>query len=94
MNEPKLCNICKAPLGMTPMHEDCGGDCLSCMAAAGDTDCQVKLAFIQGFNAACDLLRRDSDKEIDKYGIGNMCSQWTAEDVADDLQTRIEEVLK
>lgn len=35
----KACYICGAMLGMTPMTLDCGGDCLRCMALAGDGDC-------------------------------------------------------
>ncbi len=37
------------------------------------------------------LVRADERKRIadiirsDKYGIGNMCSQWTSDDVADDI---------
>ena len=35
----------------------------------------------KGFLAAVEMVR-DRD---DRYGIGSMCSQWTAEDVANDL---------
>lgn len=35
------CHICKRDLNVPgdPTSEDCGGDCLSCMAEAGDPDC-------------------------------------------------------
>lgn len=32
------CNICKTLMTEGGMREDCGGDCLRCMVAAGDTD--------------------------------------------------------
>jgi hypothetical protein len=35
-----VCNICKTPFD-TGLHADCGGDCLMCMAEAGDTDCAL-----------------------------------------------------
>jgi hypothetical protein len=38
----------------------------------------------KGFLIAMELLR----DEDDRYGIGNMCSQWTAGEVADDLLER------
>ena len=44
-----------------------------------------------GFRAACELLREDMQE--DKYGIGNMCSQWTAAEIADDLESRMNEAL-
>lgn len=34
-----LCGICKNPLDVSPERRDCGGDCLMCMAEAGDPDC-------------------------------------------------------
>lgn len=45
--------------------------------------------WLKGFMAACDLLI--ADKELDHYGIGNMCSQWTAVDVGEDLKQRVME---
>jgi hypothetical protein len=45
--------------------------------------------WLAGFNAACDLLIKDI--EIDRYGIGSMCSQWDAEDVGQDLKERVME---
>ena len=41
-------------------------------------------AYRLGFLAAVDMVR---DKD-DRYGIGNMCSMWRAEDVAEDLLQR------
>lgn len=41
-NYSKLgCATCKRVLGMAgdPSTADCGGDCLRCMAEAGDPDC-------------------------------------------------------
>lgn len=32
------CNICKTLMTECGMREDCGGDCLRCMIAAGDID--------------------------------------------------------
>lgn len=37
-----------------------------------------------GFLAAVEMVR---DKE-DRYGIGSMCSQWTGEDIAEDMLER------
>jgi hypothetical protein len=37
------CLICKRPLGTAPELQDCGGDCLECMAEAGDPDAQVEM---------------------------------------------------
>lgn len=73
------------------------GDCMTCKAEAGNTDCEKSLEFIRGFRAATEMLR--SDMSTDRYGIGNTCPQrtpwtvWTAEDVADDLDIHIKEVL-
>lgn len=42
MSDEGICNMCKAPFD-DGLHEDCGGDCLLCMAlVAGDTDCTEK----------------------------------------------------
>ena len=45
--------------------------------------------WIKGFSAACDLLI--ADIAIDRYGIGNMCSQWTADQVGEDMKQRLVE---
>lgn len=39
------CNYCKRELDVEGVIEsqDCGGDCLSCMARFGDTDCEEAL---------------------------------------------------
>jgi hypothetical protein len=41
MNLITTCHICKRLLDdpADPTTEDCGGDCLRCMAEAGDPDC-------------------------------------------------------
>lgn len=41
MTEPMKCSICKRELDVEgdPSTADCGGDCLRCMAEAGDPDC-------------------------------------------------------
>ena len=51
-----------------------------------------ELAYLgDNFQRLVDLTRADERKRIadiirsDKYGIGNMCSQWTSDDVADDI---------
>lgn len=36
------CLICKTPFD-EGLHRDCGGDCLLCMAEAGDTDCALQV---------------------------------------------------
>lgn len=39
-----LCKTCKRPLDTGDIRdENCGGDCLMCMAKAGDGDCQHAL---------------------------------------------------
>ncbi len=45
--------------------------------------------FMKGVEYVCQMLRDDERTENDKYGIGNMCSQWTASEVADDLLQRV-----
>jgi len=37
-----FCRICKRPFDDS-VHSDCGGDCLTCMAEAGDPDCVAAL---------------------------------------------------
>lgn len=79
------CNQCKEPLNIgTIQSKDCGGDCLKCMAKDDDTAKQA-LAFAEGFKAAVDLLKSSDDL----YGIGSMCSQWTTEEVAEDLNSKL-----
>jgi hypothetical protein len=39
----RTCNICKRPLDTAPELEDCGGDCLECMAECGDPDAQLAM---------------------------------------------------
>jgi hypothetical protein len=34
----KTCYICKRELGTAPDTQDCGGDCLRCLAEVGDPD--------------------------------------------------------
>lgn len=46
------CSICKRSLGIVPELADCGGDCLECMAEAGDPDAQ----------AALDCIRQDQQE--------------------------------
>jgi len=46
-----------------------------------DRDAAWRFFCEQGFRLATETLRA----EADRYGIGSMCSQWTADDVADDL---------
>lgn len=40
-----FCRICATPLNQpnSPATKDCGGDCLGCMASAGDEQCQREL---------------------------------------------------
>lgn len=42
---PGVCGICRTPLNIPGRvwTEDCGGDCLACMADAGDPDCVAAL---------------------------------------------------
>lgn len=44
------CNICGRRLNnpADPFSEDCGGDCLLCMAEAGDPECQKAVDAIKG----------------------------------------------
>lgn len=53
------CKICKGPLNVPdrPETEDCGGDCLMCMAVIGeDPDCEH--ALVQAFAADIKKLTR------------------------------------
>lgn len=52
------CTICKCELvshvdgDPNSLQLDCGGDCLLCMAEAGDTDCLKSVLEIKGINIA------------------------------------------
>lgn len=78
------CKLCGVELGSSPEYEDCGGDCLTCMSL-DDEECKERLAYVKGFTTACELLR----KNYEKYRIGDKCSRWTANEVADDLMTAL-----
>lgn len=43
------CNICRRALNRDgdPLSRDCGGDCLACMAEAGDPECIASVAAIK-----------------------------------------------
>lgn len=41
------CLICKREMLAGTDSEDCGGDCLRCMAESGDPDCASKLITIR-----------------------------------------------
>lgn len=42
------CHICGAPMTESEsLHQNCGGDCLTCMAEAGDLDCMEAAFRIQ-----------------------------------------------
>jgi hypothetical protein len=78
------CKICSRTLNNPedPLSVDCGGDCAACMAVAGDPECEQ---YVAGFRACVEMIR---DK-ANKYGIGSMSSQWTAEDIASDILARV-----
>lgn len=46
MTASLVCGICRAPLDIPGRvwTRDCGGDCLACMADAGDPECEEALA--------------------------------------------------
>jgi hypothetical protein len=44
------CQICRRRLGNTPDTEDCGGDCLRCLAEAGDPDAIAKMRLYEPNN--------------------------------------------
>lgn len=50
VSQPKddECGNCRVELNQPddPRTLDCGGDCLNCMANAGDPDCRVRIAYI------------------------------------------------
>lgn len=55
-----FCNICGTELSKDEesLHYDCGGDCLLCMANAGDPECQER---VKGFYIVdCILEMQDS----------------------------------
>ena len=84
------CLTCKKELETGTVDSlDCGGDCMECMASSNDPFCVEAMSWAKGFKAACDLLRQDASG--DRYGIGSMCSQWKADEVADDLMGRVME---
>lgn len=45
----QYCKMCRRPLDQPddPTTEDCGGDCLRCMAEAGDDDCEEAMRKIE-----------------------------------------------
>jgi len=49
MKDGKRCHICKRKLNNPHDRstQDCGGDCLRCMAWAGDPDCIARLKTIE-----------------------------------------------
>lgn len=51
--DPTRCQICGRLLGNLedPRSEDCGGDCLQCMAEAGDPDCAEAIRKIEASEA-------------------------------------------
>jgi hypothetical protein len=54
----------------------------------GDEVRFVELRYLERFAALVAAAERKRIADIirsDKYGIGNMCSQWTSDDVADDI---------
>ena len=58
---------------------------------AREAGCPNPMVFFAAYERFAELVRADERKRIadiirsDKYGIGNMCSQWTSDDVADDI---------
>lgn len=51
-NAEHCCGICKRRLGTSdPLTSSCGGDCMRCMAYAGDPDCTPEVMFRMGFRA-------------------------------------------
>lgn len=85
MCEAVKCKVCDVVMDKSPEHKSYDGVCLTCIANSGNIEFDKRLSFINGFKAACKILRDDSVNDF--YGIGSMCSQWTAEDVADDLES-------
>jgi hypothetical protein len=69
------CKICNTPFD-SELHRDCGGDCLLCMAEAGDPDCAVSAVpilrrQIQGLERRVeywrDIVRRELVELIGDY---------------------------
>lgn len=87
------CEICEKELNIGTIdsisHES---KCTECMALEEDPQCAEHMAWANGFNAACEML--SADMVADRYGIGNMCSQWSAEEVANDLKSKIMDAFK
>lgn len=55
-NKIKFCSICKAPM-VDPLHRDCGGDCLLCLARVGDLECQREVYNLVGVSGYIELLK-------------------------------------
>lgn len=87
--EQHICSVCGGAMKRdgTVLHAQWGMKCESC----GFCDLVSMVPELQntseqyGFLLAVELIR---DFE-DRYGIGNMCSQWTGDEVADDLLERV-----
>lgn len=66
MSEKPLCNICHTPMTTgESLHQDCGGDCLLCMAEVGDDACiatVLRLARKESKTPCGDLLREARDE--------------------------------
>lgn len=45
LRDGECCNLCGVELSADTesLHYDCGGDCLTCMAQAGDPDCVERI---------------------------------------------------
>jgi len=54
--EPSHCNICHQLLNQPsdPLSMDCGGDCVKCMADAGDPDCIATVEQVKAINKSKD----------------------------------------
>lgn len=73
-----ICKICKHELDSDEesLYYDCGGDCLWCMAKAGDPECQARVAgfFVKDcinlMKLTCEEFRddlKDIDYDIDEF---------------------------
>jgi len=58
----RTCNICKRPLDTSPERQDCGGDCLECMAECGDPDAQLAMQQILLARSRVSSSGKDDDK--------------------------------
>lgn len=56
------CNLCKVPLNQPgkPETKDCGGDCLQCMAEAGDPECKKAMGKIRVDGLVLQILRKSA----------------------------------